>query len=140
MVSSSAACSACIEAFSSVLNTPWIWKAWRVVRRRLPLPKRRASADSASHCDGRANAAGQARARHEAVRGLELLQAPFLAQVAVVLQVGAVELDQRRVGVGQAAGERIEQAVFQRAAQAAARGLDAFDRGQRRAHQYTSRR
>ena len=94
----------------------------RDVRQRQPLRRR-------------AHAARQARARHEAVRRLELLQAPFLAQVAVVLQVGAVELDQGGVGVGQAAGERVAQALLQRAAQAAAGGLDALDRGQGSSHQ-----
>jgi hypothetical protein len=44
-----------------------------------------------------ADPAGQARADHEAVGGLEFLQAPLLAQIAVVLLVAAVKLEQLRV-------------------------------------------
>ncbi len=74
-----------------------------------------------------AHAAGQARADHETVGRLELLQAPLLAQVAIVLLVAAVELDQLRVVFAQRAGDGIGEALDQRAAQAAAGRLDVLD-------------
>ena len=79
----------------------------------------------------RHHAAGQARADHEAVGRLELLVFAFGAQVAIVLHVAAVELDELRVGLADGAGQRIRQALDQRAAQAARRLLDDFD-GRRR--------
>jgi hypothetical protein len=77
-------------------------------------------------CD---HAAGQARADHEAVGGLEFLVFAFGTQVTIVLHVAAVELDELRVRLADGAGERIVQAFDQRAAQAARRFLDLFDRG-----------
>ena len=64
---------------------------------------------------------------HELVRRLELLPAAFVAQVAVVLLVAAVELDQALVLERQRTGDRVGQAFQQGAAQAAAAGLDVFD-------------
>ncbi len=95
--------------------------------RSVPLAYRRASSSSASHCAGVQHAAGQARADHEAVRGLELLAAPLLAQVAVVLLVAAVELDQHRVVLADAPVSGSAQAVGQRAAQQRLVALDALD-------------
>src|SRR5690606_40102961 len=77
----------------------------------------------------RAHAAWQAGAPHEAPGGLELLPRALLAQVTIVLLVAAVELDELPVGLAQAAGGRIGQALDQRAAQQAAGALDALDRG-----------
>ena len=58
---------------------------------------------------------------------LELLPAALVADVAVVLLVGAVELDQALVLERQRTGDRIGQAFQQGAAQAAAVDLDVFD-------------
>ena len=80
---------------------------------------------------GRADATGQARADHEAVGRLELLMLALGAQVAIVLHVAAVELDELRVGVADGAGQRIGETFHQRAAQAARRLLDDLD-GRRR--------
>ena len=85
----------------------------------------------------RDHAAGRAGADHEAVVGLEPGLAALVAQVAVVLLVAAVVLDQHLVGVGQRTGDGVGQALQQRAAQAAASGLDVFDG--MGGHQYTSR-
>lgn len=68
---------------------------------------------------------------------LELRQPTILAHVAVVLLVAAVVLDQGLVVLAQRAGDRIGQALQQRAAQAGALRLDVLDR--MRAHQYRSR-
>jgi len=76
----------------------------------------------------RRRAARQARADHEAVGGLELLQPAFLAQVAVVLLVAAVELDQLGVVLAQRAGQWVGDALGERASQQAAGGLDLLDR------------
>ena len=51
----------------------------------------------------------------------------FGAQVAIVLHVAAVELDELRVGVADGAGQRIGEAFHQRATQAARRLLDHLD-------------
>src|SRR5690606_7183844 len=75
----------------------------------------------------RVHAARRADPDHELVRGLELLPTALVAQVAVVLLVAAVELDQALVLERQRAGDRVGQAFDQRAAQAAAAGLDVFD-------------
>ena len=74
---------------------------------------------------------------HEGVRRLEFLQPAFLADIAIVLLVTAVVLDQYLVVLGQRSGHRIGQGSEQSAAQAAAGLLDVLDR--MRAHQYTSR-
>jgi len=68
-----------------------------------------------------------AGADHELVGRLQLLATALLAQVAVVLLVAAVVLDQGLVVLAQRAGERIGQALQQAAAQAVAAGLDVFD-------------
>ena len=72
------------------------------------------------------HAAGRAEADHELVGGLELLPPALVADIAVVLLVAAVELDQALVVEGQRAGDRIGQAFQQRAAQAATVDLDVF--------------
>src|SRR5690606_26288804 len=73
--------------------------------------------------------ARRADADHELVRGLELLAAALVAQVAVVLLVAAVELHQALVLERQRAGDRVGQPFDQRAPQPAAAGLDVFDGG-----------
>ena len=85
-----------------------------------------------------AHSARQARTDHETVGRLEFLQTPLLAQVAVVLLVAAVQLQQLRVVFAQRTGDRIGQALHDRAAQPAARGLYLFN-GRELGHQYTSR-
>jgi len=61
------------------------------------------------------------------MRRFELLQATLVAQVAIVLLVAAVELQQLVVGLADRAGDRIGQCFEQRSAQVAAVGLDAFE-------------
>ena len=73
---------------------------------------------------GRAHAAGHAHPDHERIRLLHLLLAPLGAQVAVVLQIGAVELGQLGVVLGDRAGLGLGQAIRDAAAQEAARLLD----------------
>ncbi len=126
--SMSTAFIACMVCLRSFLMTPCTWKAWRVVMRKVPVAWVRARLDNASHCFGCHHAARQARADHEAVGRLEFLVLTLGAQVAVVLHVAAVELDELRVGVADRARERIVQALDQRAAQAARGLLDDFDR------------
>ena len=105
-MSSSAALIACIVRFRFDLMTPWNWNvcARRQAQRavgvvagdvveRQPLLRRR-------------HAARQAHADHEAVGLLQLLLGALAAHVAVVLQVGAVELGQLGVVLGDGAGRR----------------------------------
>src|ERR1700722_13762769 len=73
-------------------------------------------------------AAGQTRAYHELVVGLELLQTSLVAQIAIILLIAAVKLDQLRVGIGDGARDRIGETFLQRAAQATAVRLDVLDR------------
>ncbi len=73
------------------------------------------------------HAAGRARADHELVGRFELLPAALVAQVAVVLLVTAVVLDQGGVVLAQRSGERIGQALQQLPAQAPAVGFDCFN-------------
>ncbi|MCW0450427.1 hypothetical protein NB706_003261 [Xanthomonas sacchari] len=68
-----------------------------------------------------------ARADHELIGRLQLLPAPLLAQIAVVLLVAAVVLDQGLIVLAQRPGDRIGQALQQRPAQALAVVLDVFD-------------
>ena len=84
-------------------------------------------ASSCSHCCGVTTPPGRARADHEAVGRLQLRSAAFVAEVALVLLVAAVVLDQRLVVFAQRAGDRIGQAFEQRTAQAMAFVLDVFD-------------
>ncbi len=85
-----------------------------------------------------ADPAGQAGADHETVGRLELLQPPLLAQVAIVLLIAPVELEELRIVLVQRPGNRIGEAVHDRSAQAPAGRLDALD-GRELGHQYTSR-
>ena len=57
-----------------------------------------------------------ARTDHEAVGGFEFLLATFLTQIAIILLVAAVELDQRGVVRSDRAGMRIAEALAQGAA------------------------
>src|SRR3546814_8963039 len=66
---------------------------------------------------GRDHAAGGAGANHEAVRRLQFRQPALLAYVAIVLLVAAVVLDQRLIAFMQRGGDRVGQALQQRAAQ-----------------------
>src|SRR3546814_7415591 len=70
--------------------------------------------------------AGGAGANHEAVRRLQFRQPALLAYVAIVLLVAAVVLDQRLIAFMQRGGDRVGQALQQRAAQppAVELGLD----------------
>ena len=63
----------------------------------------------------------------ELVRGFELLPATLVADIAIVLLVAAMELDQALVVERQRTGDRIGQAVEQAATQAVALGFDVFD-------------
>ena len=75
----------------------------------------------------RTDAAGQAGADHETVGRLQLLQAALLAQVAVVLLVAAVQLEELCVVFAQRAGNRVRQTLDDGAAQTPAGRLDAFN-------------
>lgn len=75
---------------------------------------------------GRDHPARRARADHELIRRFELLPPPLVANVAVVLLVAAVVLDQCLIVLTQRTGHRICQALFQRPTQAAAFGFDVF--------------
>ena len=108
MESMSAAFMPCIVVLRSFLITPCSWKAWRVVRRSVPRAVGARELRSApATASGVHDAAGQARADHEAVGRLELLMLALGAQVAIVLHVAAVELDELRVGLADRAGQRI---------------------------------
>ena len=84
-------------------------------------------ADDAARCAG---------ADHEAVGRLQLLQATLLADIAMILLIAAVKLDQHLIGLGQRAGGLVGQPFEQGPAQRATLRLDVFDRDG--AHQYTS--
>ena len=74
----------------------------------------------------RHEAAGQAHADHEAEGLLQLLLGALAAHVAVVLQIGAVELRELLVVLGDGAGHDLFEAVRDRAAKLMARFLDEF--------------
>ena len=94
LVSMQASLIPCIVRRRFDLMIPWNWNVARVVTRSVPLAKVPATASSASHCSGVTNAAGNAQAHHVAERLLELLLGALAAHVAIVLHVGAVELNQ----------------------------------------------
>src|SRR5690606_24511414 len=75
----------------------------------------------------RREAAGNAHAHHELVGRLELAARALGAHVAVVLLVEAVEFRELRVVLAQRAGERIREALHQRAAQVVAALLERLD-------------
>ena len=74
----------------------------------------------------RQHPARDAHADHEGEGLLHLLAGALGPQVAVVLQVHAVELHQLRVVLDDGAGDLLAQALGQRAAQIVARFLDAL--------------
>ena len=104
IVSSIASFIAWIAGRRLLLMMPWNWMVWRVVRRIVPLPRSRAMRLGRQPLLRRQNAARHAHPRHEDEGLLHLLAPAFGAQVAVVLQVDAVELCQLLVVVGQRAG------------------------------------
>ena len=75
---------------------------------------------------GRAFATGHAQADHEGERLLHFLARALAAQVAVVLQIHAVEFHQLSVVLDNRAGDFFPQPLRQRPAQIRARFLDAF--------------
>ncbi len=81
----------------------------------------RAIASSASHCAGVQTPPGMRVRIMKLYAGSSFCRRAFVAEVAVVLLVAAVELDELRVGLADRAGQRIGEALDQRAAQAAAR-------------------
>ena len=83
---------------------------------------------------GRDHATRSARANHEAVVRLQFLLATLFAQVAIVLLVAAVELDDGGVVLADGAGMAVRKALDQAAAQEAAALLDGFDVGRFGAH------
>ena len=76
---------------------------------------------------GATHATRHADPNHELIGGFEALQAAFCAQIAVVLLITAVELDELSVVLTQRAGHRIRQAFEDRAAQMAAGSFDALN-------------
>src|SRR6185312_10293605 len=68
-------------------------------------------------------------AQHESIRRLQLLPAPLVADVAIVLLIAAVELQQLGVVVADGTGERIGQTLGDAAAQEATDALDVFEMG-----------
>ena len=86
---------------------------------------------------GGEHATGNPHAQHEGERLLELLARALAAQVAVVLQVHAVEFHKLLVVLDDAAGDLVGQPFGERTAQVVARLLDVFVAGQV-SHQYTS--
>ena len=75
---------------------------------------------------GRAHATGQADTHHEAVEWLQLLALAVEADVAIVLLVHPVELEELLVRRGNAAGDGIAQPLRNAAAQVVARVFDGF--------------
>ena len=75
---------------------------------------------------GRDDAAGYTGAKHEAVEGFEFLLAAFVADVAVVLLVEAVEFSELGVVFGNGAGDGFMQAFFDGAAQVGTAFFDSF--------------
>src|SRR5918999_1163215 len=73
----------------SSLSTQWNWNVWRVVRRIVLPPWARASSSIFNHCSG--------------------LQAPPVADVAVVLLIHAVELHQLVALEGHSGGNPVNQ-------------------------------
>lgn len=76
---------------------------------------------------GRDHSTRRTGADHELVRRFELLPTPLIADVAIVLLIAAVVLDQGLIVLAQRTGHRIGQALFQRPAQTATFGFDVFD-------------
>ncbi len=134
-VSASARLIAAMPGLSSRLMTPCHWNVWRDVMRNVPLACSRAIASKASHCAGVTTPPGsRPRPDHEGIGRFEFLSPPLVAQVAVVLLVGAVEFEQLGVVLGDCTRDGVEQAACDRSAQQAAVGLDTFEIGNRRVH------
>ena len=105
--------------------TPCNWNVWRVVS-----AQRAVAVDARDPVERAATAAacstppGDAHADHEGERLLELLARALGAQVAVVLQIHAVEFDELLVVLDDRAGDLVGQPFGERAAQVVARFLD----------------
>ena len=106
--------------------TPWNWNVCRVVRRKRAVGVVAGDAVELQPLLRRAHAARNAQADHEGERLLELLPRALRPEVAVVLQIHAVELDELLVVLGDGAGLGLGQAVGEGAAQIGAGFLDAF--------------
>src|SRR5690606_9875490 len=78
----------------------------------------------------RQDTARQADADHEDVVGLELLLRALVADIAVVLLVYPVKLQELPIFLGDRAGHGIGERALDGAAQETARALDVLDRGQ----------
>ena len=76
------------------LITPWNWNDCRVVRRSCAVGVLMGQGVQVEPLPRRDDAAGGADADHEVEGRLQPLPRPLLADVAVVLHVGAVELQQ----------------------------------------------
>ena len=85
-----------IVAVRSSLSTPWSWNSWRVVIRSVPLPIVRASSSQARYWSAVELAADDPHPDHELVGLLLPLLLELGAEVAIVLLVRAVELEDRR--------------------------------------------
>ncbi len=76
------------------------------------------------------NSARDTRADHEAVRGLQFLPFALTANIAVILLIDAMKLQQLRIVMRDRACQRITQTFCQRTAQVTALRLDTLDVGE----------
>ena len=83
---------------------PWSWTVCRVVAASCRC-RSRARPVERQPLRGRQHAAGDAHAQHEGERLLQLLARALGAQVAVVLQIHAVEFDQLLIVLDDRAGD-----------------------------------
>jgi hypothetical protein len=126
-VSISAALIACIVAFSSLLDHAVELEGLARGDAQRVVGVARGDGVQLQPLGRRDHAARRAGADHELEGRLQLLAAAFVAQVAVVLLVTAVVLDQGLVRLAQRASHRIGQALQQRPAQPRAVALDVLD-------------
>ena len=112
--------------FRFVLMMPWNWKACRVVSLIVPLANCVADPVHFQPLRRGGDSAGHADADHEAVSLLQLVLAATLAQVAVVLLVGAVKFEELLVILAHGAGGKIGKPLHNGSAKIVAAGLDAF--------------
>ena len=113
-----------------LLMMPWNWNAWRVVSLMVPLANCVARRSVSSHCARSGHAARHADADHERIGLFQLVLAAVGAQVAVVLLIGAVELEQLLVVLGHRAGGLVGKSLGDGAAQVVAADLDVFVGGE----------